>query len=206
MFFYYFLFYSLQYKVICITVWICITAQETTKRPDPSNTAYIVDGNAVLQSLVYLPTTFGELAENVFEHLPKVPRVDFVKDSYFPHSIKGIERSRRGTSQAHLLKGPATKVPRDWKAFLRNDENKKQLSNFLLKQWGSDEYAQKLQERNVVIVTQNITCKTDKCKWCIDALRRTRWVSFYSRRSGYQNHPPSGPRRREFTKRVSNHH
>ena len=63
--------------------------------------------------MVSLPSTFGELAEYVFQQLPRAQRVDFVTDSYHPLSIKGLERSRRDSSQAHLVKGPSTKVPRD---------------------------------------------------------------------------------------------
>ena len=46
-----------------------------------------------------------------------------VTDSYHPRSIKRLERSRRGSSQAHLVKGPSPKVPGDWKKFLCNEEN-----------------------------------------------------------------------------------
>ena len=77
---------------------------------------YIVNGNALLQAMVSL-LTFGELAEYVFQELPRGQRVDFVTDSYHSRSIKGLERSRRGSLQAHLVKGPSTKVPREWKSY-----------------------------------------------------------------------------------------
>ena len=105
------------------------------QRPTVGFQCYIVDGNALLQAMVSLPSTFGELAEYVFQQLPRAQRVDFVTDSYHPRSIKGLERSRRGSSQAHLVKGPSTKVPRDWRKFLCNEENKTHLCSFLLEEW-----------------------------------------------------------------------
>ena len=90
---------------------------------------YIIDGNAAQQAMTSLPSTFGELAECVFDQLPRAQRVDFVTDSYHPCSIKGVKRSRRGSAKAHLVKGPSTKVPRDWKRFLCNEVNKRCLLN-----------------------------------------------------------------------------
>ena len=53
--------------------------------------------------MVSLPSTFGELTEYVFQQLPRAQRVDFVTDSYHPHSIKELERSIRCSSKAHLV-------------------------------------------------------------------------------------------------------
>ena len=104
--------------------------------------------NALLQAMVSLPSTFGELGEYVFQQLPIAQRVDFLTDSYHPRSIKELERSLRGSSQAHLVKGPSTKVPRDWKKFLRNEENKMRLCSFLLEEWKKGKYAPKLQGKH----------------------------------------------------------
>ena len=52
---------------------------------------YIVHRNALLQAMVSLPSTFGELAAYAFQQLPRAQRVDFVTDSYHPRSIKGLE-------------------------------------------------------------------------------------------------------------------
>ena len=124
------------------------------QRPTVGFQCYIVDGNALLQAMVSLPSTFGELAEYVFQQLPRAQRVDFVTDSYHPLSIKGLERSRRGSSQAHLVKGPSTKVPRDWKKFLCNEENKRRLCSFLLDEWKKGKYAPKLQGKHLVFVNE----------------------------------------------------
>ena len=64
----------------------------------------------------------------VFQQLPRAQRIDFVTDSCHPRSIKELERSIRGSSQAHLVKGPSIKVPRDWNKFLRNEAAGKTFS------------------------------------------------------------------------------
>ena len=110
------------------------------QRPTVGFDCYIVDGNAVLQAMVSLPSTFGELTELVLDQLPRAQRIDFVTDSYHPCSIKDLERSRRGSSKAHLVKGPSTKVSLDWKRFLCNEKNKRRLCSFLLEEWKKDKY------------------------------------------------------------------
>ena len=106
-----------------------------------------------------LPDTFGELSESLFSQLPKEPRVDFVTDSYHPLSIKSVERNRRGSSTAYIIKGPMTKIPRDWKNFLANDKNKQSLNIFLLNEWKKDKFARMLMERKVYFVCADMcTC------------------------------------------------
>lgn len=83
------------------------------QRPTADEIDCVIHANAVLQAMVSIPSTFGELAKSVMEQLPRSSCVDFVTDSYLLYSIKGIERSRRGTSTPHLVSGPMTKVPRD---------------------------------------------------------------------------------------------
>ena len=112
----------------------------------------VLDGNAVIQSLVHLPETFGELALMIFNCLPKAKSVHFVTDSYHDDSIKNVERSRRGCSSTLLIGGPSTKMPHDFGAFLRNAENKRQLVKFILEQWQLPAYAPKLTDRTVYIV------------------------------------------------------
>ena len=117
------------------------------QRPTVGFDCYIV-GSAMLQAMVSLPSTFGELAERVLDQLPRAQRIGFVTDSYHPCSIKGLERSRRGSSKAPLVKGPSTKVPRDWKRFLCNEENKWRWCSFLAEEWKKDKYAPKLHGNN----------------------------------------------------------
>lgn len=81
------------------------------QRPTTGEISHVVGGNDVLQAMVSLPGTFGELTDSVFEQLPKAERVDFVSDSYQPLSIKDVERCRRGMSAPHIAKGSSAKVP-----------------------------------------------------------------------------------------------
>ena len=46
------------------------------------------------------------------------------------------------------------KKPADWKTFLTNDDNKKQLVKVLLNTWANDVYAKKLQRRKVVLICE----------------------------------------------------
>ena len=120
---------------------------------DHSKCTSIVDGMVLLQSLTALPSTFAELADKVLRCLPASTRVDFVTDTYRSDSIKMMERIRRGQSETFLLSGPNTKVPRDWKKFLSNGENKNQLIEFLLSEWMKDCYAEKLLNKQLYVTS-----------------------------------------------------
>ena len=122
--------------------------------PSVDKTVCVVDGNALIQSCVGLPETFAELALQIFNYLPKSPQVHFVTDCYHFHSIKSFERSRRGQSARFCIGGPKTKVPRDFKAFLCNSDNRIQLIRLLLSEWQSDNYAQYLKCRTVYMVCE----------------------------------------------------
>ena len=121
--------------------------EQVTDRP--SDAVHVVDGNAMLQSLKPIPDSFEELAEHVFNKLPKSKRMDFITDTYRQQSIKSYERARRGITPTFLLSGPRTKTPRDWKCFMGNDKNKTQLIKLLLEQWKTDKYAAKLVDRSI---------------------------------------------------------
>ena len=56
----------------------------------------------------------------VFHH------VDLMFDRYFDLSIKDVTRVRRGTGGRYYIM-PNTPIPRKWKDFLRNPENKTDL-------------------------------------------------------------------------------
>ena len=106
-----------------------------------------------LQSLTSLPSTFGELAQRVLAILPTSERLDFVTDTYRPDSSKALERIHRGLSDTFLLKGANTKVPKEWKTFLANNENKTQLLEPLLPDWSKECYAEKLLGRELYVTS-----------------------------------------------------
>ena len=124
------------------------------EEPSLGSSVQIVDGNALLQSIVGLPENFGQLAEQVFRLLPKAGSVHFVTDSYKPASIKQMERDRRGNTAAFNIGGPLTKLPNDFKAFMLNADNKQQLIRLLLCEWKSPNYARRLHGRNVYFVCE----------------------------------------------------
>ena len=120
-------------------------------------TTYIVDGNAHFQACVGLPDNFEELCLQLFTTLPKCPTIHFVTDTYKESSIKQAERSRRGSSMKHLI-GPKTKLPSDFKVFLFNSDNKRQLIALILSEWQSAKYARNLFHRHVFFVCEETCC------------------------------------------------
>ncbi|GFR89989.1 hypothetical protein ElyMa_006138800 [Elysia marginata] len=121
------------------------------------NHVHIIGGNALFHAQTHLPETFGELAYNIFCALPKVANVHFITDNYQEHSIKSLERIRRGESQAYIVRGSSTKLPRECKSFLKNDDNKKHFIQFLLNEWQQDAYAKLLLNREVIFASDNDT-------------------------------------------------
>ena len=130
-----------------------VELEDASKVP---NSVYIVDGNVLLHSLLDIPATFGDLAKKVFMCLPKAACIHFVTDTYKQESIKSAERLRRGSSEnnTYLLNGSATKLPRNWKLFLSSEENKRSLINFLLTEWETDNYADKLENKEIFFVNE----------------------------------------------------
>ena len=63
--------------------------------------------------------------------LRKVQRLDVVNDVYKEDSLKSHVRGLRGTGGRIHKVDNSTKLPRDWKAFLRNDTNKTLLISYL---------------------------------------------------------------------------
>ena len=115
---------------------------------------YILDGNVLIHVLTNPPETFGQLAKKLFNFLTGMSVVHFVTDTYKEISIKSSERIRRGISDKIIIKGPSTKVPRNFQKFLANDENKKQLIALIFNEWSSDSYAPLLQNKNLYFVCE----------------------------------------------------
>ncbi|KAJ8349354.1 hypothetical protein SKAU_G00244840 [Synaphobranchus kaupii] len=65
----------------------------------------------------------------------------FSTDCYQPDSIKAQERLRSGFTEKYIIDGPHTRKPIDFKAFLGNELNKKQLCDLLLKVQASEIHA-----------------------------------------------------------------
>jgi len=99
----------------------------------------IQDGNAMFHSMVDIPPTFKRIALRLLDAMIKHKKFIFSTDCYNKYSVKAQERMRRGVSPKHLVPGPATKKPNDFKLFLCNEENKQQLCTLILQVWSSDD-------------------------------------------------------------------
>ena len=113
-----------------------------------------MDGNALLYSIGKAAKAFKDLASNTFHMMLNIPKIHFSTDVYKEFSVKSMERSRRGNSDALIIKGDNTKVPQDFKGFLSNEESKKQLIGLLLEEWINDCYAMRIGNRNIYFVCE----------------------------------------------------
>lgn len=110
-----------------------ISAQPATQ---PDVDAVILDGAVIAQILrPRTSRTFEEYFDTVFgpyilRILGTANRVDLVWDVYNEDSLKRSAREKRGSGQRRKVL-PSTRIPKDWKGFLRVDENKDEFFKFL---------------------------------------------------------------------------
>ena len=98
--------------------------------------AIILDGAVVVQMLQ--PTavsTFEEYFDSmvalyILRQLEDVKRLDIVWDVYKDGSLKKVTREKRGSGQRKKIL-LSTRIPSDWKGFLRVVENKDELFKLL---------------------------------------------------------------------------
>ena len=93
----------------------------------------------ILQQLASIQlSSFGGVAELVFKRVLTKKVVYFVTDQYKPGSIKSLEREKRkasdGTIRVRIEKREQKRL-KQWKKYLRNDQNKFELVKFLLEDW-----------------------------------------------------------------------
>lgn len=98
----------------------------------------IIDGVAAIKMLKPTNTvkTFQGYADLVFipyvkSQLQHVQRLDIIWDEYryAPNSLKATTKEKRGLGIRRRVQSWTT-VPKNWKEFLRVDENKKELFSF----------------------------------------------------------------------------
>ena len=114
----------------------CLSDASSQTVEQSSVDAVILDGAVVVQMLQ--PTavsTFEEyfdsvVAPYILRQLEEVKRLDIVWDVYKDDSLKKVTREKRGSGQRRkvLL---STRIPSDWKGFLRVDDNKDELFKLL---------------------------------------------------------------------------
>ena len=110
-----------------------VTLQTTHQ---PTADAVILDGAVIVQMLQPRTIrTFEEYFTAIFapyiqKQLETAKRVDIVWDVYHDNSLKKSLRLKRGSGQRRSVL-PSTRIPKDWKSFLRVDENKDELFKLL---------------------------------------------------------------------------
>lgn len=104
-------------------------------------------------------TTFGDVAEYILRRILKQTVVYFVTDQYNDGSIKSYERERRKKEIGSLLirvERREQKVPKQWAKFLRDPQNKKELIEFLYKDWShTSRYVKYFDNKTILYVNVN---------------------------------------------------
>ncbi|KAJ8364285.1 hypothetical protein SKAU_G00131160 [Synaphobranchus kaupii] len=120
---------------------------------EPKTDGIIIDGSALINSLPPRTSkTFDEYAAldvlpTIQVYSSKYKRTDIVFDVYRKASLKAETRSRRGLGARRRVTDNG-KVPRNWRSFLRENDNKTELFNFL-----ADKIV-RMHTPNMVIVTK----------------------------------------------------
>lgn len=114
----------------------------------PRDSVWIIDLMAYLNALIEPPSTFSDLAALVLTKSFRFSqaenaRIDIVSDQYPAVSIKYLERGKRAKGGTIKVKisGGNQKVPKQWKKFLADGDNKTCLMEFLFQEWEKPAYA-----------------------------------------------------------------
>ena len=114
----------------------CLPSTSAQIAPQPVVDAVILDGAVIVQMLQpRTARTFDEYFNTVFasyilKHLETARRVDLVWDVYQDDSLKRSLREKRGSGQRRKVLA-STRIPVDWKGFLRVDDKKDELFKLL---------------------------------------------------------------------------
>ena len=106
--------------------------------PNPPNNfdCIVLDAAVLVHSLSTTgAVTFDDYADKIFirhilSRLQHSTRVDIVWDEYLPDSLKESTREKRGSGVRRKV-GFHAKLPTKWMQFLRDNDNKKELFQFL---------------------------------------------------------------------------
>jgi hypothetical protein len=109
-----------------------------TRAEPPDVDMKVLDGAAIVHMLPPGKSkTFQDYATSVFvpyvlKQAQTVQRLDLVWDTYISNSLKQSTRNTRGQGVRRRVSANVV-IPANWKSFLRIDENKAELFNFLAK-------------------------------------------------------------------------
>ena len=110
--------------------------QSTKTEPPSTYDCKVLDGSVIVHCLpTFNVSTFNMYADKVFiphleRHLQDTKRLDVVWDEYIQDSLKESIREKRGKGVRRKVSG-STKIPGNWKKFLGDQMNKKELFAFL---------------------------------------------------------------------------
>ena len=89
------------------------------------NTTFVIDLIAAIRAMTNLPNTCLEFVWNFVSKLPRgFKRLDIVADTYLENSIKGGERSTRGSSQKVIIASCKSRFPRDFSVFMKMEKTR----------------------------------------------------------------------------------
>ena len=115
---------------------------------------FIQDGNAFFHTLNNLYLRLVACLQ-ILGHMAAKQNFIFSTDSYHQDSIKSQELVPRRCSEFCILQGSVTRKPKDFKAFMTNDENKRQLCKVLLQVWSSSAAASRSERCTDVAIIVN---------------------------------------------------
>ena len=115
----------------------CLQSSTTPQARMPEAVdAMIIDGSVVVNMIKPgTEKTFAEYSGQCFlpyikSQLSHAKCLDVVWDEYIANSLKATTRSKRGQAARRRIQANS-QIPRNWQQFLRNDENKRELFQFL---------------------------------------------------------------------------
>ena len=114
----------------------CLEKLTPVHEDAPDVTALLLDGAVIVNMLKPGNSrTFLSYGQDVFlkyikSQLANVSRVDIVWDEYIPDSLKATTRSKRRKGVRRRV-DPNNRLPGNWPAFLKVDENKAELFRYL---------------------------------------------------------------------------
>ena len=114
----------------------------------PQVTAKILDGAVIVQMLSPRNSqTFEDYSKTVFmpyieQQLEHAERIDIVWDVYIQGSLKAATIDKRGEGVRRRVE-PSSKMPSNWKSFLRVNENKTELFHLLAEEATSRDLPEK---------------------------------------------------------------
>ena len=131
----------------------CLDQSSKTEPPSTFD-CKVLDRSIIVHCLpTYNVSTFNMYADEVFiphleRHLQDTKRLDVVWDEYIQDSLKESTREKRGKGVRRKVSG-STKIPGNWKNFLGEQMNKKELFAFL---------TSKIESKIVIQLASNKVC------------------------------------------------